>query len=72
MGHNPLRLWRESQEQKVTTMEAAGLFDVSTHAIYAWETGASRPSEDNLDRLSRVIPEVREAWTIWESERPVL
>jgi len=68
---NPLKRWRDAHG--ASAMEAAGIVGVSTHAVYGWEAGASRPSEESMDQLAKILgSDVRTQWDAWEREKPSL
>ncbi len=68
---NPLKRWRG--EVGASAMEAAGMLGVSAHAVYGWESGATRPSEESMDALTKLLgTDARSVWGAWESEKPTL
>ena len=66
---NPLRRWRV--RSGLEWAEVTAQLGVGTTAVKYWEWGATRPSPDNMQRISDVIGiDADRAWTRWLNARP--
>ena len=66
---NPLRLWR--LVTGTALVEVAAKIGASTSAVQKWESGGGRPSDENMDKLTRLtgIDGLVQDWDEWERKR---
>ena len=71
---NPLKAWRV--KNKVTQTEAAAMVGVGVQAMQRWESGASMPSDANMDQIAIMmdryeandLQSLMREWAGWRDE----
>lgn len=69
---NPLRSFRVAQKLQINA--TAGLLGVSLKTIQLWESGASNPTDANLERIAAMMKvkatTLRSRWVAWMKTSP--
>ena len=73
-SRNPLKAWRE--KTGTTQTNAAAMVGVGVQAMQRWESGASMPSDANMDEIAQLMGryeandmlKLMHEWTAWREE----
>lgn len=72
MEKNPLRSFRKASE--ISIFSCASAIGVTTSSVQGWESGTAMPTEENMDKIARLVgnPKVAVDWKEWSEARPKL
>ena len=73
-SRNPLKAWRE--QTRTTQTNAAAMVGVGVQAMQRWESGASMPSDANMDEIAIMMDRyeandlcaLMREWADWRNE----